>query len=282
MVSNQPILSIISVNLNNSTGLQKTIKSVLSQNFTDFEYIIIDGGSTDGSNDIIKHYANKIAYWVSEPDKGIYNAMNNGISMAKGEYLLFLNSGDWLVDENILSKVFKISRTADIVYGNIYEVMPNGSKKLQVSLSEEKLSLANFNSNKHSTVQQPAAFIKRTLFEKGMFDESYKIIADIKFFIDRIVIQNCTVDHLNYVITNFDMKGISSNPSNWGQTIEERNRIFRELLPPRILKDYELFFQIKDSPLLNHIPFLEKTSGLNRLIVRFVIWSIKIYKAFRS
>jgi len=82
-------LSIITVNLNNAAGLQKTIESVITQTFTDYEYIIIDGGSTDGSVDVIKQHADKITYWVSEPDKGIYNAMNKGILQAKGEYCLF-------------------------------------------------------------------------------------------------------------------------------------------------------------------------------------------------
>ncbi len=112
-------LSIITVNLNNSAGLRKTIESIVKQTFKDFEYIIIDGGSTDGSAEVIKEFADKITYWVSEPDKGIYNAMNKGILHAKGEYLLFLNSGDWLADDDLLSKVFCEPRTADIIYGHM-------------------------------------------------------------------------------------------------------------------------------------------------------------------
>ncbi len=87
-------LSIITVNLNNKDGLQKTIDSVISQTFKDFEWIVIDGGSTDGSKELIEKYSDYISYWVSEPDKGIYNAMNKGIKVAKGDYLEFLNSGD--------------------------------------------------------------------------------------------------------------------------------------------------------------------------------------------
>jgi len=118
----QPKLSIITVNLNNAEGLRKTIESVVTQTFTDFEYIIIDGGSTDGSVEIIKLYADKITYWVSEPDKGIYNGMNKGIMVAKGEYCQFLNSGDWLVNENVLKEVFA---DVDIVYGDLK--IPNGN-----------------------------------------------------------------------------------------------------------------------------------------------------------
>lgn len=119
-------LSIITVNRNNTEGLRKTIESVVSQTYTDFEYIIIDGASTDGSVDIIKEYADRITYWVSEPDNGIYNAMNKGILKAKGEYLQFLNSGDWLVDEGVLQTMIKYTDDVDILIGNIYLI--NGTE----------------------------------------------------------------------------------------------------------------------------------------------------------
>ena len=114
----KPNLSIITINRNNAAGLRKTIESVVSQTYTDFDYIIIDGASTDESVDVIKEYADRITYWVSEPDTGIYNAMNKGILKANGEYCLFLNSGDWLYDNDVLNDVFSISPTEDIVYGN--------------------------------------------------------------------------------------------------------------------------------------------------------------------
>lgn len=275
-------LSIITINYNNKSGLQKTVDSVLSQTFTNFEYIIIDGGSADGSTDILRQEQDRITYWVSEPDKGIYNAMNKGILQAKGEYLQFLNSGDWLVNENILSKIFDEDRTAEILYGDLNEILPTGEVKRQVPLSVERLTMANFNSNTHATIQHPASFIKNTLFEKGLYDENYKIIADIKFFIERVIMQHCTVEYLPFVITNFNLEGLSSNPANWSKTIEERARIFSELLPPRILKDYEVLFQVKNSVLLKHIPFLEKTNGLNKWINAGVGFILKVYKVFKK
>lgn len=275
-------LTIITINYNNKNGLEKTVNSVLSQTFTDVEYVIIDGGSTDGSLEIIKQYAQHFSYWVSEPDKGIYNAMNKGILQAKGEYLQFLNSGDWLVNETVLSKVFEHTTTADILYGNMNEISPNGDIKVQVPLVGDNLTMANFNSNTHATIQHPASFIRKTLFEKGLYDERYRIIADIKFFIDSIIIQNCTVQYLPFVIANFNLDGLSSNPANWSKTINERERIFRELLPPRIYKDYELLFQVKDSPLLKFIPFLENTTGLNKLVTKIIGSIISFYKVFKS
>ena len=97
-----PLISIITVNFNDKIGLERTLESVFSQNFRNFEYLVIDGGSNDGSKELLEKNSEKINYWVSEPDKGIYNAMNKGISFAKGEYLIFLNSGDHLKNENSL------------------------------------------------------------------------------------------------------------------------------------------------------------------------------------
>ncbi|MFT4805390.1 MAG: glycosyltransferase involved in cell wall biosynthesis, partial [Psychroserpens sp.] len=98
-------LSIITINFNNAVGLKKTIESVVNQTSNDFEYIVIDGGSNDGSVDVIKEYEAKVSYWVSEVDKGIYHAMNKGILLAKGDYLEFLNSGDILVNETVIQKI---------------------------------------------------------------------------------------------------------------------------------------------------------------------------------
>ena len=112
-------ISIITVNYNDKLGLEKTIKSVLDQENVVFEYLVIDGNSNDGSKDIIEKYKDKINYWVSEPDSGIYNAMNKGIRAATGDYLLFLNSGDWLFENNSIANVDKlITGSKDIYYGN--------------------------------------------------------------------------------------------------------------------------------------------------------------------
>ena len=112
-------LSIITINYNNADGLQKTIKSVISQTFKNFEYIIIDGHSSDKSIDVIKENENYFAYWCSEKDRGIYDAQNKGIQKAKGDYLLFLNSGDCLENEKVLEKVFALTPKEDLLYGEL-------------------------------------------------------------------------------------------------------------------------------------------------------------------
>jgi glycosyltransferase involved in cell wall biosynthesis len=110
-------LSIITINKDNARGLEKTIQSVMGQTYNDFEYIVIDGASSDDSVDIIKRYADRMTYWVSEPDTGIYNAMNKGIRKAQGEYCLFLNSGDVLINSNSLKDAFEeISHCLEIEF----------------------------------------------------------------------------------------------------------------------------------------------------------------------
>ena len=111
--------SIITINYNNKDGLKKTIESVINQSCKDFEYIIIDGGSTDGSVDVIRQYADRINYWISEPDKGVYNAMNKGVAQAHGEYLNFMNSGDCFSDNSVLENIAHSLCSYDIVTGKV-------------------------------------------------------------------------------------------------------------------------------------------------------------------
>ena len=155
-------LSIITVNLNNAIGLRKTIESVVNQTFTDFEYIIIDGGSTDGSVDVIREYSEKITYWVNEPDKGIYNAMNKGIKIAKGEYLQFLNSGDFLIDNRVLKSIFDLERNEDVLYGEAV-LGDNLEKKIKFPPSPKIIDHEYFWTN---TLTHQSTLIKRTLFNR--------------------------------------------------------------------------------------------------------------------
>src|ERR1700749_5163063 len=115
-----PLLSIITINYNDSEGLGTTINSVKHQNYRPIEFIIIDGGSTDGSKELIEKNISIVDHWVSEKDEGIYHAMNKGIQKAKGEYLLFLNSGDYLNDSNTLAILIADHHNEDIIYGDIF------------------------------------------------------------------------------------------------------------------------------------------------------------------
>ena len=154
-------LSIITVNLNNRDGLQKTIDSVISQTFKDFEWIEIDGGSTDGSKELIEQYAEHFSYWVSEPDKGIYNAMNKGIKVAKGKYLLFLNSGDGLCDEAVIDDFYSFDAAEDVIAGNI--IVDDSIYNVRFSPDEQEI---DYQFMCDSTVLHPSSFIKKVTHSK--------------------------------------------------------------------------------------------------------------------
>lgn len=228
-------LSVITINFNNKLGLLKTIESVLSQTYKNFEYLIIDGGSTDGSKDIIEKYSNKITYWVSERDKGIYNAMNKGIKQAKGEYCLFLNSGDYLIDSNVLEKVFSQNFDEDIVYGNILKEYSSGKIEQDKYPQRSELTLADLF---FSSLNHPSSFIKRKLFDQyGLYNEEYKIVSDWAFFFKVIGIYNVPVKYIDMDISCYNMAGISSNSGDIGE--RERQMELKKALPDRVYRDYQ-------------------------------------------
>ncbi len=272
-----PLLSIITINFNNKDGLHNTLASVSRQSFRNLEHIVIDGGSTDGSKEVIESFKSSITYWVSEKDRGIYNAMNKGIVQAKGKYIQFLNSGDIFTHTTVLEKVFSTERVADIVYGDIDYIFPNGRKRYQ-SLHGDRLTMAHFFAD---TIAHPAAFIKRQLFDDGMFDDQLSIVADNKFFYDRVIMKNCTVEYLPIVMVDFETIGLSSRPENWKKTNEERDRVIREMLPPRIYKDYELLLQVIHSPLLKYMVVLNRTDRFQSFVAFVVGFLVKIYTWIR-
>ena len=201
-------LSVITINYNNRDGLRKTIESVVNQTCRDFEYIIIDGGSTDGSVDVIKQYADKIDYWVSEPDKGIYNAMNKGIAVAHGEYLNFMNSGDCFYESTVVENVLPNLCSADFYVGNIY-VDNNG----QLSLLNSSFVNHNLlNQIIFSGIPHQATFIRKETFDKfGYYREDLKIVSDFDHFYKAIMLNNADIQPMNIAIVIYDNSGISSN-----------------------------------------------------------------------
>jgi len=203
---NECKLSIISVNLNDAKGLKTTASSVISQTYSDYEFIVIDGGSSDGSMDLIRDIADHLSYWISEPDRGTYHAMNKGIQVAKGEYCLFLNSGDYFVDNNVLGKVFSNNISADIVSGDVLKVRPN--RKFRRVSSPETISLHRLCI--HSLPHQ-ATLIRRSLFDDtGYYNENYKIASDWEFFLKALVINEKSYAHIDVDISYFRIGGISS------------------------------------------------------------------------
>lgn len=230
-------LSIITINYNNKAGLQKTIDSVICQTWKDFEWIVIDGGSTDGSKELIEQYQQHFAYWCSEPDGGVYNAMNKGIARAKGDYLLFLNSGDALYDENVLQTIDDIHFSADIITGQAIrmdtnELLRQYDKNLLMQLYLD-------------TLNHQATFIKRELFKDTCYDESLKIVSDWKFWLEAILWKRASVDVVDVIVTKQDMTGISSDQK---KERTERECVLQQLMPDVLRDNLDSFQKIRVSP----------------------------------
>jgi len=201
-------LSIITVNRNNAEGLKKTIESVIQQTYKDVEYIVIDGASTDYSVDVITEYAKNLHYWVSEPDTGIYNAMNKATLKANGDYCLYLNSGDWLVDNKTLENaVLCLTGDADIYYGRRINYYSDNDISRETSKHQDITPLAFLD----RTPSHQCSFIRRSLLlQAGLYHEKFRINSDWLFFLDALVNKNATFKYIDQYISFYDMRGLSS------------------------------------------------------------------------
>ena len=240
-------LSIITINYNNATGLRKTLESVGLQTSQDFEHVIVDGGSTDGSRDLIAQYAEAAKYpvkWVSEPDTGIYNAMNKGIRMATSEYIEILNSADWLYDDEVVEKMLRAleeKQYPDIMYGNMIKVYPNGNRV--DTCGSNQYTPKSFLYFYKGTLNHNCAYIRRSLFEKyGLYDEQMKICSDWKWYVDAIALGDVVPVYVNINVTYFDMNGVSESGGKNAELIQKERREYLErVLPKTILNDYDQF-----------------------------------------
>lgn len=258
-------ISIITINYNNKIGLEATFQSVKNQSFTDYEWIVIDGGSVDGSKDLIESNSDLFSYWVSEPDNGIYHAMNKGIAHAKGDWVLFLNSGDCLFNDNVLDEVFPQEYSEDVVYGN-RAVEKNGG--YEVNRYPETVSLSFFY---HYSLCHQATFYRRTLFEEALYDESYSIAGDWAYFLD-LLFKGKSFRHIDVTVALYDNTGISSQYSE--KQLREIDRVRTEKIPPHIKPDVEMLEQWR---FVEHRRSLQKLyrmsyrilKGIDRLLTKF-------------
>lgn len=210
-------LSVITTCKNELANIAKTIESVVAQTYDCYEYIVVDGGSADGTLNIIKSYQNKLTRIISERDRGIWHAMNKGISVAGGEYVYFLNAGDRLFDKETFSNIFSGNDiTQDIIYGNIID--DYGSRQVQKSYPDT-LSIKYLLSN---MICHQATFTKKDLFDKyGSFDERYKFVADYDFLWRCIVKHKISYKHVPESIAYYDMNGFTANPDNRDMLVNE-------------------------------------------------------------
>jgi len=233
-------LSIITVNKNNAKGLELTIQSVIEQSFNDFEYIIIDGGSDDESINIIKKYEDKITYWISETDHGIYNAMNKGIKKAIGTYCLFLNSGDYLYNNEVLKDFFSINSSGDIIYGEQL-IEKNGIIIKTTAPEPEHITFSVF---LNYSLPHQCTFIKRNLFDIiGMYNEKNKIISDWEWISIALFRFNCSLRKIPIPVTVYNTNGISNNNDLLEEHLREKRRALERNFP-RIIPDYDEYTRV--------------------------------------
>ena len=252
-------LSIITINYNNLLGLKKTVNSVISQTYSDFEFIVIDGGSTDGSREFIEDFSKKFSYSVSENDNGIYHAMNKGIAKASGKYLLFLNSGDFLIRTTVLKEIFQFEHNEDILYCNVRNSITNDEIIFPAVLT--------FSYFYYATINHQSTFIKSNLFQKlGFYNENYKIVSDWEFFLKAIFLNHCSTKYVNIACTVFDYsQGISTDIINSQLLQFERSTVLNTYFS-KFLIDY------KNSEIINDLykTRLNESIRFNPLIVKYI------------
>ena len=292
-------LSIITINYNNAEGLRKTLASVASQTYADIEHVIVDGGSTDGSVEVIREYEQSLASrlsplasnlkWVSEPDKGIYNAMNKGIRMATGEYIQILNSGDILAADDVTERMFQAMGNGlwaideetnrqspianlpqiPIFYGNMIKV--NAQGKVVGKSGYTEYSLRQFYS---STLNHDCAYIRRDLYEEyGLYDENLKIVSDWKWYLQAIGLGKVKPEYVDIDVTIFDDGGISE--TNLTLRNAERRKVLEEVLPPAVLWDYDTHaFEMEQMKRLRRWKLYGIVYFMERVLFKLEKWGV--------
>lgn len=308
-------LSIITINYNNSEGLRKTLASVAAQTYPNIEHIIIDGGSTDGSVDVIREYEEKPTpnpsqkgreiKWVSEKDKGIYNAMNHGIEIALGrrvvntnhtsnithhtsqeslcDYVQILNSGDILAASDVTERMMAALDSLNaqrstlnengspaILYGNMIKKDFTTGKIIGKS-REVEYSLRQYYS---STMNHDCCYFRRNLFDTyGLYDENLKIVSDWKWFLQAIGLGHVKPVYVDIDVTIFDVSGISE--TNLALRNQERRQVLKELLPPAILADYDAHaFEIEQMNRLRRRHLYGLVYFIERVLFKLEKWHI--------
>jgi len=203
MIKKNPNVSIVTVNLNGAEFLEETILSVVNQKYKNIEYLVIDGGSTDGSLDIIKKYEDKIDYWESSRDRGIYDAMNKGVSLSCGKWINFLNSGDVFFNDHVLDKIFYKNdySNASIIYGDVEVRYSSGKKKINKSGKLSSLP-------KGSQFSHQAAFIRSEYHKINKYNIQKKIVADFEFFY-LAKKNNINFEYINTIVSSVSSGGLS-------------------------------------------------------------------------
>ena len=256
-----PLLTIVTINFNNSNGLKKTIQSVVDQTSTSFEFVVIDGASTDSSVSVIKQFADRIDFWTSESDFGIYDAMNKGIRKSNGNYVCFLNSGDYFASSESVNIIVSmiISTNSDLIYCDTNIVNTDGTTLFtRVHGVVDNITLLQ------AMINHQSLFVKRNLFDKyGLFDLSFKIKADHDWLI-RIARSKPRVTYLPKILVCYEEGGLSDR--------------LRKLVPMerrRIVRRHTTFIGMMLYRLYSRVGFFKEVIMLRRMINHLILKKIK-------
>lgn len=220
----RPKITIITAVYNRVDKIEQCINSVINQTYDNVEYIVIDGGSTDGTVDAIKKYNDKISYWCSEQDKGIYDAWNKGIKYATGDYINFVGSDDAIYSNDTIEKIaLYLDDNVDVLAGNVMRV----NEKSGFEFLQNNNHLLRKESYKGGCIVTQGTFIKRSLYDKYKFDTSYEVAADYKFFLQYYYDKSIKIKFVDDIIQYFSDGGISSADLDFVRN--EDNRIYKEL-----------------------------------------------------
>jgi glycosyltransferase involved in cell wall biosynthesis len=276
----QPLVSVITVCLNSSKDIEKTITSVINQTYPNLEYVIVDGGSDDGTLEIIKKYGSSISQWISEPDEGIYDAMNKGINLSSGDWLIFINSGDSFSDADVLEKIINIlneekntSGNTGLIYGNALVV--NEELGIEYKLGKKIKGIRDFyfSFDKQPVCHQAVLFYRSLFKEIGPYDRSYILLGDYEWFIRFFSGKRGYIaKYINADIVKFQMDGLSFKMLE--QALFEKKKIAVKYFPPFELTLYYL-----------SLPFIQIKFKILNLIKGkkiFRIYRISKYRIFKS
>ena len=264
-------LSVITINRNNAAGLRNTMKSVFAQTYRDFEFVVVDGASTDRSVEVIQEFDSKIKdeiletrglrlRWISEPDSGIYNAMNKGIKCANGEYCLFLNSGDYLIAPDVLESVFALQLDVDIINARC-----NVSDKGKVIWTSPYLPNITLKDVYFAGIPHQSTFIRRNLFEKyGLYREDFSYNSDIDFWYKAIVLGDVTTRGLELVTTDYNLDGQSTRNGQTAAYKKEITEILSQGFLPKVMPDYDTW-RI-ERLIIGKYDWIEQHRGLQRCL----------------
>lgn len=246
-------ISIITINYNNLVGLEKTMTSVLSQNYSTIEHIVIDGASTDGSAEFIKEHQERLAYAISEPDKGIYDAMNKGLKQVTGDYVYFLNSGDYLYDNQCLTQLFdKVGKkeTPDIIYAPVLGF--EEQRKVKLFRPFNKLEIFK------QMLCHQGIIAHKSLFDQfGGFDTKYLIKADYDWLLRVLFGENQKIDVFRFEepIAYYELGGLSETSAKGisaEEILEIRDKYYSK-------KEQEMIFRYYFSGRLKKLPMFVQT-----------------------